>query len=73
MPASAAADGGHDRALGAARNVGLEAGFPDALDDVLNLFFGRAVGHIYDHGGYPFGSISKTKAAILNRGFEWNI
>jgi hypothetical protein len=73
MPAPTTADGGHDRALGAARDVGLEASFADALNDVLNLFFGRVVGHIYNHGGHPFGSISKTKAAILDRGFEWNL
>jgi hypothetical protein len=50
MAAPAAADRRHDGALRATGDVGLESGFPDALNDVVDLFLGGAVGHIHDHG-----------------------
>ena len=54
MAASTAADGGNDGALGSTRDMGLESGFADALNDVLDLLLGGAVRHVYDHGDKPF-------------------
>ena len=71
MAAPAAADRGNDGALRAARDVRLESGFADALNDVLDLLFGGAVGHVHNHGDYLSRCSSigrqKTKAAILSR------
>ena len=47
--APAAADGGHNRAFGAPRDVRLVAGLPDAVDDMVDLGFGGLLGHVDDH------------------------
>jgi hypothetical protein len=68
MASASAADCGYNRALGPARDVGGESGFPDALNDVVDLLRSRTIRHVYDHGNlliecYP----KKTNAAISSR------
>jgi hypothetical protein len=62
MAAPAAADCRNDGALGATRDVGLESGFADALNDVVDLLFGGAVGHVHNHGDDPFYFAAKNKS-----------
>src|ERR1700677_1346114 len=50
MAAALAAYRRNNGALGAARHVGLESGFADALNNVVDLLFCGAVRHVYDHG-----------------------
>jgi hypothetical protein len=50
MAASTASDGRDYGAFGATRDVRLKSGFADALNDVVDLLFGGAVGHIHNHG-----------------------
>jgi hypothetical protein len=68
MTAPAAADGGDNGALGPASDVRLESGFPDPLNDVLNLFRSGAVGHVHNHEEILSSLSTKTKAAICDRG-----
>ncbi len=67
MAAASAADCRDNGALGASRDVRLESGLADALNDVVDLFFGGAVGHIHDHDDDLSIVPPKTKAAILSR------
>ncbi len=70
MTASATADGGNDGALGSAGDVRLEAGFPNPLNDVLDLFGGGAVGHVHNHLRNPFESRAQNKSRDL-RSRRW--
>src|SRR5208282_2318380 len=67
MAASTTAHRRHDGALGATRDVGLEAGFADALNDMVDLLFSGAVGHVHNHGNDLSLLPPKTKAAMLSR------
>src|SRR5208282_3015714 len=68
MAAPAAADCGNDGALGTTGNVGLKSGFADALNDVVDLFFGGVVGHVHYHGDdlsiFVFAAKNKSRDSI---------
>jgi hypothetical protein len=67
MASSATADGRNDGALGAASDVRLEPSLADALDNVFDLFFGSAVGHIHNHGDDLSCGGKKQKPRLLSR------
>src|ERR1700704_2641952 len=50
MATAAAADRRNDGALGTSGDVGLESGFADPLNDVLDLLRSGVVGHVHNHG-----------------------
>jgi len=71
MAASTATDGRHNGALGAARDVGLESGLADTLNDVFDLLFGGAVDMLTIMTEYlrcPF-LLRAEKKPRSNRGF----
>jgi hypothetical protein len=68
MAAPTAADGGNDGAFGATRDVRLESSFADALNDVVDLLFGGAVGHVHNHGDNLSFPATKQKPRFY-RGF----
>jgi hypothetical protein len=78
MATSAAADRRNDGALGTSGDVGLESGFADPLNDVLDLLRSGVVGHVHDHGNglsivfCKKSFVQKAKAAILSR-LWWNL
>jgi hypothetical protein len=47
--------------------MGLEARFADALNNVFDLLFGGAVGHVHNHGDDLSLWPPKAKAAMLSR------
>jgi len=54
-------------------DVGLEAGFPDPLNDVFDLFRSGAVRHVHNHGKNPFEvprAKQKPRSAIAALGAE---
>src|ERR1035438_6318404 len=68
MAASTAAHCRNDGALGPTRDVRLESSFADALNDVVDLLFGSAVGHVHNHGDDPSIGRQKQKPRF-SRGF----
>jgi hypothetical protein len=73
MAPASASDGGDNSALRTARDVGLKAGFTDALNDVFDLLGGGVIRHVHDHGCYLSDVLpEKQKAAMLSR-LGWNL
>jgi hypothetical protein len=64
MAAPTAAHRGNDGALGASGDMRLEAGFANALNNVFDLLFGSAIGHVYNHCEAPSIRPLKAKAAM---------
>src|SRR3984893_14117616 len=69
MATTAASDRRNDGALGTTGDVGLESGFADALNDVLDLLRSGVVGHVHNHGNGLSILLCKKRKPRFYRGF----
>jgi hypothetical protein len=65
MTAPTTANCRNDGALGTSRDVRLESGSADTLNDVVYLLFGGVVGHVHNHGDdLSFAAKNKSRDPI---------